>query len=78
MTNEEIKTQIDANNKAIRDLLTPNQFVLNNTIRDLVESNKKLQQLCTHHFEDGYCEYCYSIDPAHEQQLMKELEEELK
>lgn len=69
MTNLEIKQQIDANNKAIKDLLTPNQFILNNTIRDLVESNKKLQQQCTHNFIDGYCEYCYSIDPLHEKKL---------
>ena len=72
MTNLEIKEQIDSNNKAIKDLLTPNQFILNNTIRDLVDSNKRLQAQCTHEFEDGYCKYCYSIDPEYDRKLMEE------
>jgi hypothetical protein len=33
MHNIEIKERIDSNNKLIEDLMKPNMFVLNNTIR---------------------------------------------
>jgi hypothetical protein len=59
MTNLERKEKIDLNNKMIENLLTPSQFTLNNTIRELLEENAKLQKECTHNFVDGYCEYCY-------------------
>jgi hypothetical protein len=59
MTNLERKEKIDLNNKMIENLLTPSQFTLNNTIRELLEENAKLQKECTHSFVDGYCEYCY-------------------
>ena len=60
MTNLEIKEEIDRNNKLIQDLLNPSEFILNNTIRDLLKANEELQAQCTHNFVEGYCEYCYS------------------
>ena len=54
----EIREKINNNNKIIESLLTPNQFTLNNTISELLAENRKLQGLCTHKFEDGYCIYC--------------------
>lgn len=59
MTNLEIKQKIDTNNQVIETLLSPSEFTLNNTIRDLLKENDELQQQCTHNFVDGYCEYCY-------------------
>ena len=59
MTNLEIKQRIDINNKIIQEAFTPNQFTLNNVIRDLLKENENLQKQCTHSFVDGYCEYCY-------------------
>lgn len=59
MTNLEIKQKIDENNRIIEQLLTPNQFTLNNTIGKLLKENRELQKQCQHHFVDGYCEYCY-------------------
>lgn len=59
MTNLEIKKKIDLNNGIIEKLLNPNQFTLNNTIKDLLKENDELQKQCTHNFVKGYCEYCY-------------------
>jgi hypothetical protein len=59
MTNLEIKEKIDLNNGIIEKLLNPNQFTLNNTVKDLLKENDELQKQCTHNFVDGYCEYCY-------------------
>lgn len=59
MTNLEIKEKIDQNNKIIETILSPTEFTLNNTVRQLLEENGELQKQCTHSFVDGYCEYCY-------------------
>lgn len=59
MHNIEIKEKIDSNNKLIEDLMKPNMFVLNNTIKQLLQENADLQKNCSHEFEDGYCLYCY-------------------
>lgn len=59
MTNLEIKEKIDLNNSIIEKLLNPNQFTLNNTVKDLLKENDELQKQCTHNFVNGYCEYCY-------------------
>lgn len=59
MTNLEIKQKIDTNNKLIETILSPSEFTLNNTVRDLIAENAELQKQCTHNFIDGYCEYCY-------------------
>lgn len=59
MTSKEIKEKIDFNNKLIRDMFNPNQFTLNNTVRELLEENARLQEQCEHKYSDGYCVYCY-------------------
>ena len=43
MNGLEIKEKIDKNNKLIESLLTPNQFTLNNTVKDLLKENDELQ-----------------------------------
>lgn len=59
MNNQQIKEKIDWNNRQIESLLNPNIFTLNNAVSELLKENDKLQELCTHEFEDGYCKYCY-------------------
>ena len=60
MNNLEIKEKIDLNNKIIQEIMSPNVFVLNNTINELLQENEKLQAQCKHEFDDnGYCIYCY-------------------
>lgn len=59
MTPKEIKEKIDFNNKIIRDMFNPNQFTLNNTVRELLEENARLQEECEHKYSEGYCIYCY-------------------
>lgn len=63
MTNLEIHQRIDNNNKIIQSLFTPNSFVLNNTIKDLIKENEDLQKQCTHEYVNGYCVYCYKESP---------------
>lgn len=58
MNGLEIRKAIDENNKIIQNLFTPNSFTLNNTIAQLLEENKKLQEQCEHEFQDGYCIFC--------------------
>ena len=53
MTNLEIKQKIDTNNKLIETILSPSEFTLNNTVRDLIAENAELQKQCTHNFIDG-------------------------
>ena len=59
MTNLEIHNKIDANNKIIESVFSPNIFTLNNTVKDLLKENEELQKQCTHEFQEGYCIYCY-------------------
>lgn len=59
MTQFEIHKKIEENNKKIEDLLTPNQFTLNNLVKDLLKENESLQNQCKHEFVDGYCICCY-------------------
>lgn len=54
------------NNDLIKELLNVNQFVLNNNVYELLRENKELQNLCTHEYEDGYCNYCYKEEPQFE------------
>ena len=58
----EIKTKIDRNNKMIEQCLSPNQFTLNNVVKDLLKENDELQAKCPHEFEEGYCIYCYKSE----------------
>lgn len=57
----EIKKLIDENNKLIEQSLTPNIWTLNNTVVELLEENKKLQEKCPHKYKDGACIYCYKL-----------------
>lgn len=58
MTGDEIRLRIDENNELIAGLMKPNQFVLNNLVRDLLLENKSLQEKCQHVFEKGFCIFC--------------------
>ena len=49
----EIHEKIKFNNKLIQDMFNPNQFVLNNAVRDLLKENENLQKQCPHHFVNG-------------------------
>ena len=62
MTNEEIREQIDKNNDAILRLTSKIQFVLNQEVNALIIENKKLQEQCSHVFdEEGVCIYCDAL-----------------
>ena len=59
LSNVDIKTKIDENNRIIESLLNPNVYTLNNTVAELLEENKRLQAQCKHEFKEGYCIHCY-------------------
>lgn len=59
MKKEQIKALIDMNNDSIKELLSFNQFILNNEVYELLKENRELQDLCPHEYENGYCNYCY-------------------
>ena len=62
MTSIEIKQRIDENNKTIQAAFQPNNFMLNNMVRDLLNENKALQDQCKHEFdEDDFCIFCYKM-----------------
>ena len=63
----DIKERIDFNNKLIESLMTPNIFTLNNTVAELIEENRELQNICKHEFENGYCIYCYKAKEVEEE-----------
>lgn len=57
-----IKQKIDVNNALIEKNLSVNIFTLNNTVSELLNDNRKLQEQCPHEFdEDGFCIYCYKM-----------------
>lgn len=66
MTNQEIGEIIRENNERIEELMNPNQFVLNNTVAELLEENRALQEQCTHEFEDGFCIYCLKSEGSND------------
>lgn len=57
-----LKARIDEYNKKIEELLSPNQFILNNMIVELTAKISELQNKCPHDFEDGYCKWCYKSE----------------
>lgn len=57
---KEIKKLIDEYNQKIVNCFYPNQFTLNNQILEITNEITRLQKLCEHEFQDGYCIYCYS------------------
>lgn len=68
MTNEQlsknikIKEQIDLNNNLIEQALSPNLWTLNNTVANLLKENERLQDECTHQYEEGFCVFCYKSE----------------
>lgn len=58
MTNEEIRERINQNNLQIEAYMNSSCFVLDDRIRDLLEENKKLREMCNHTFENKSCIYC--------------------
>lgn len=63
LTGEQVKTLIEVNNQEIEKLMKPNQFILNNKIRELLEANAELQKQCPHDFKEGYCNFCFMREP---------------
>lgn len=63
MTPLEIHKKVEFNNKLIQDMFNPNQFVLNNAVKDLLKENENLQKQCPHNFVNGYCEFCLMEEP---------------
>lgn len=62
LRNQKIKDTIDRNNKLIQDFCKPNQFTLNNAVKDLLLENAELQKECSHVFDEtGICIYCYLL-----------------
>lgn len=57
-----LKNKIDKYNKLIEELLSPDQFVLNNQITELSAKISNLQAKCTHDYENGFCKYCYKAE----------------
>lgn len=58
MTNDQIRTKINENNKKIEDAICTARFTLDIAINDLLEENSKLRQQCTHEFHNGFCIFC--------------------
>lgn len=59
MTGEEIREQITKNNHLIEAQLSPQVFMLNKEVNQLLEKNKQLRLICPHKFNEiGYCIYC--------------------
>lgn len=57
----EIYQRIQDNNRLIQDVMRLNTFVLNNTVSELLEENRRLQAQCKHEYEDGACIYCMRL-----------------
>ena len=57
-----IKKRIDEYNKQIEELLSPDQFILNNKMVELTNKISELQNQCIHDFKDGYCKWCYKSE----------------
>ena len=62
LTPIQIKEKIDHYNELIEKCFYPNKFTLNNCIVEMTEEIKKLQTICSHEFENGYCIYCYKSE----------------
>lgn len=60
MTQQDIKKQIDENNRKIEALFNPMTFLFNTEIFELLTKNQELRKQCAHEYENGMCIYCYS------------------
>lgn len=55
----EIHARVVEKNRQIKELLTPDSFVLNEAVRDLLDEIRSLQSMCKHEFdEQDHCIYC--------------------
>lgn len=63
MTNLEIFQQVDSRMKRIRELVTPDTFILNKEIVALRKEIKEFQKKCPHISvdENGVCKYCLKV-----------------
>lgn len=62
MTDIQRRTRINELNEQIENLLSPNIFILNNSVLQIQKEIDQLQQDCNHHFVDGFCEICYKME----------------
>lgn len=58
MTGDEIRNEINYNNKQIQSLLDPSVFILQPEIQKYMEDNEYLMSICPHKYEHGICIYC--------------------
>lgn len=59
MTGPEIKAKIDDLELQIRQVINPGEFVLNQSLMDLLQQEKELRMQCPHEYENRRCIYCY-------------------
>lgn len=60
MNGNEIRLQIDENNKIIRSKL--DNFILTPEIKRLLAVNEELRKQCNHEFREGTCIYCDAFE----------------
>ena len=66
---EDIRKEIDANNREIQRVSAYHNFTLNSTVTKLLIRNDELQKKCTHSYsEEGWCKYCDTEDPNWEEE----------
>lgn len=59
MTGQDIKKQIEENEKLIEEILCKENFVLNSQIVFLQNANSDLRKICPHEDDgDGFCAFC--------------------
>lgn len=58
MTGDEIRNEINYNNKQIQSLLNPSVFILQPEIQKYMEDNEYLMSICPHEYKNGTCIYC--------------------
>ena len=56
MNGQEIRKNIDLNNKKIRNAL--NTFVLSDNIQIIMKDTEYLRSICPHEYINGICKYC--------------------
>ena len=61
-TGEQIREKINQNNLTMQNLFNPSQFTLSEDMARLLEENANLRLQCPHHYVNGVCEYCGSME----------------
>lgn len=59
MTNKQRKEKIIGLNNKVMEIITSDNFILNEEVDKLTKQVIELQNKCNHSFIDGYCEYCF-------------------